>query len=60
MEVIQMLQCYHSEEQRKDFLIQEILLLGVLKKGELHLFELTLGELEEEYMNLTHSQRGIS
>jgi hypothetical protein len=55
MEVTQMLQCYHSEEQRKDFLIQEILLLGVLKKGDLHLFELSLGELEEEYMKLTHS-----
>jgi hypothetical protein len=55
MEVIQMLQCYQSEEQRKDFLIQEILLLGVLKKGDLHLFELSVGELEEEYKKLSNS-----
>lgn len=41
------------EDNKKELLIHELLILGVFKKGELHLFELTISELEEEYSRLT-------
>jgi hypothetical protein len=37
---------------KKELLIQELLSLGIFKKGELHLFELSIRELEEEYAKL--------
>jgi hypothetical protein len=42
-----------TEDTKKELLIQELLAIGVFKKGELHLFELTIRELEEEYAKLT-------
>jgi hypothetical protein len=45
---------YCSNETEKEQLIQQLLLLGVFKKGESHLFELTIRELEEEYEKLTN------
>jgi hypothetical protein len=44
---------YRTEEITKEQLIHQLLLLGVFKKGELHLFELTISELEEEFAKLT-------
>lgn len=36
-------------EKRKNYLIRKLLGNGIYKKNELHLFELTLTELEEEF-----------
>ncbi|TDL83229.1 Fur-regulated basic protein FbpA [Peribacillus frigoritolerans] len=36
-------------EKRKSYLIRKLLSNGIYKKNELHLFELTLTELEEEF-----------
>jgi hypothetical protein len=41
-------------EDKKEILIQQLISLGVFKKGEQHLFELEEGELEEEYTRLTN------
>ncbi|WP_075981757.1 Fur-regulated basic protein FbpA [Bacillus massilinigeriensis] len=38
-----------EETQRKDELIHELLRSGVYKKGNLHLFELSLDDLEKVY-----------
>lgn len=38
-------------EGRKRYLINSLISAGVYKKGELHLFELTLSDLEREYAN---------
>ncbi|HLO12267.1 MAG TPA: Fur-regulated basic protein FbpA [Pseudoneobacillus sp.] len=46
---------YRIEENKKELLIQQLLLLGVFKKGELHLFELTLLELEDYVTKLTNT-----
>lgn len=43
---------FRTEETQKEQLIHQLILLGVFKKGELHLFELTISELEEEYARL--------
>lgn len=43
---------YYTEDNKKEFLIQKLLLQGIFKKGEQHLFELTIDELEEEYARL--------
>jgi hypothetical protein len=37
--------------RRKEKLIQKLLALGVYKKDEHHLYELTLSEIESEYQN---------
>ncbi|MBX9974625.1 Fur-regulated basic protein FbpA [Cytobacillus firmus] len=38
-------------EGRKRYLINSLISAGVFKKGEHHLFELTLTDLEREYAN---------
>nr|WP_206763083.1 Fur-regulated basic protein FbpA [Cytobacillus firmus] len=38
-------------EGRKRYLINSLISAGVYKKGEHHLFELTLTDLEREYAN---------
>lgn len=40
-------------EKRKHFLINKLIGLGFFKKDGIHLFELTLTELEEEYKKFT-------
>ncbi|MGM7722358.1 Fur-regulated basic protein FbpA [uncultured Metabacillus sp.] len=37
--------------RRKEKLIQKLLALGIYKKEEHHLYELTLSEIETEYLN---------
>ncbi|MHC0035458.1 Fur-regulated basic protein FbpA [Pseudoneobacillus sp. C159] len=41
-----------SNQSQKDFFIQQLLILGIFKKDDQHLFELTEEELEEEYKKL--------
>lgn len=42
-------------QNKKEFLIHQLLLIGVFKKDNLHLFELSVDELEAEYEKLTNS-----
>jgi threonyl-tRNA synthetase len=41
-----------SNQSNKEFLIQQLLLVGIFKKDDQHLFELTEEELEEEFKKL--------
>lgn len=52
---LMMAKTFRSDDHRKDYFIHELLLLGIYKKGEQHLFELTVEELEEEYTRLTNT-----
>ncbi|WP_338788742.1 Fur-regulated basic protein FbpA [Metabacillus sp. FJAT-53654] len=46
-----MTQLREAVSKRKEKLIQKLLDLGVYKKEEHHLYELTLSEIETEYQN---------
>ncbi|SDY09564.1 Fur-regulated basic protein A [Evansella caseinilytica] len=41
---------------KKNYLIKKLIKLGVYKKGDQHLYELTLTQLEEEYAALTKNK----
>jgi len=41
-----------TDEEKKDFLIEQLLSFGFFKKGDFHLFELPLNELQKEYEKL--------
>ncbi|EIJ78211.1 hypothetical protein PB1_11644 [Bacillus methanolicus PB1] len=43
-------------EEKKEKIIDFLILSGVYKKGNFQLFELTLRELEEEYEKLTENK----
>lgn len=43
-------------EKRKKHLIGKLLSNGIYKKNDLHLFELTLTELEEEFKRILNVQ----
>ncbi|TDL80412.1 Fur-regulated basic protein FbpA [Peribacillus frigoritolerans] len=43
-------------EKRKKHLISKLLSNGIYKKNDLHLFELTLTELEEEFKRVLKMQ----
>ncbi len=45
--------------RRKEKLIQKLLALGVYKKDEHHLYELTLSEIESEYQNERNRMRAM-
>lgn len=42
----------HAVQQKRQYLIDELLKLGVFKKNNKHLYEWTLTDLEEEYNQL--------
>ncbi|MFD2443929.1 Fur-regulated basic protein FbpA [Bacillus sp. CGMCC 1.16607] len=44
-----------EEETKKEFLINELLEMGIFKSRNLQLFELSLAELEEEYQKFRGS-----
>ncbi|MFB6467186.1 Fur-regulated basic protein FbpA [Cytobacillus sp. Hz8] len=48
-----------EELQRKDQLIHELLLSGVYKKGNRHLFELSLSDLESVYHEIKLKEKFI-
>ena len=39
-------------EKKRDFLINKLINEGVYKKNDIHLFELTLTDLEKEYIKI--------
>lgn len=39
-------------EKKRNFLINKLINEGVYKKNDIHLFELTLTDLEEEYIKI--------
>lgn len=41
-----------DDETRKDLLINEFIKMGIFKRKNLQLFELSLSELEEEYQKV--------
>ncbi|MGG0414106.1 Fur-regulated basic protein FbpA [Peribacillus simplex] len=40
-------------EKKRNFLINELINKGVYKKNDIHLFELTLTDLENEYIKIS-------
>ncbi|MBU9722884.1 MULTISPECIES: Fur-regulated basic protein FbpA [Bacillaceae] len=40
-------------KMKKNYLINQLIKLGIYKKRDTHLYELTLSELEEEYEAIT-------
>ena len=49
-----------SFQDEKDDLIEKLIALGIYKKEALHLFELTITELEEVYAQAACNQSGLS
>lgn len=43
-------------ERKRNFLINKLISKGVYKKNDLHLFELTLSDLEEEYHKMRNNK----
>ncbi|MCY8232070.1 Fur-regulated basic protein FbpA [Priestia endophytica] len=43
----------------KEHLVQQLLELGIYKKGEYHLYELSVSELEVEYYNQLNNEKPI-
>lgn len=41
-----------SLEEKRDILIEKLINFGIFKKNEMHLFELSVTELEDEYMRI--------
>lgn len=41
-----------DDESRKDLLINEFIKMGIFKRKNMQLFELSLSELEEEYQKV--------
>jgi hypothetical protein len=54
-----MTQLREAVHRRKEKLIKKLLELGVYKKDELHLYELTLSEIETEYNNEINRKKSI-
>jgi hypothetical protein len=49
----------NAVQQRRQFLIEKLLKIGVFKKEDRHLYEWTLSDLEEEYKYLeSHTVNG--
>jgi len=44
-------------EQKKRDLIDKLISLGVYKKDKIHLFELSLEDLEEEYLKIRQARK---
>ncbi|MGE7758474.1 Fur-regulated basic protein FbpA [Peribacillus sp. NPDC097895] len=43
-------------ENKRNFLINKLINEGIYKKNDTHLFELTLTDLEEEYMKIKKNE----